>query len=110
MNTEIEKTQENIDKENELIKKVIVKRKYFRERNRINYHKRKEAGTLKKQPSQAKMNNDYFYKTKNLKDVPTIDDIEKLKYIKPKQKLVKIDELEYKNFLEFKELSEIKNI
>ena len=38
------------------------------------------------------------------------DDIEKLKYIKPKQKLIKIDELEYKNFLEFKRLNEIKNI
>ena len=106
MNIEIEnKEPENTI--NDIINKVMDRRAYFREKNRINYHKRKEAGTLKKPPSKK---SEYVYKPKNLKDVPTVDDIEKLKYIKPKSKLIKIDELEYNKFLEFKKLNEKINI
>ena len=89
--------------EQELINELIEKREYFRNKNRLNYHKRKEAGTLKKRPSQK---TDYVYKPKNLKENPTIEDIEKLKYIKTKPKQIKIDEVEYKKFLEFKSLNE----
>ena len=74
--------------------------KIVRDRNRINYHRRKEAGTLKKPPSQKR--NEYVYTTKNLKDVSNINDIEKLKHIKPKQKLVKIDMEDYEKFNELK--------
>ena len=42
MNKEIQKSEQ------QLIDDLIAKRAYFRERNRVNYHKRKEAGTLKK--------------------------------------------------------------
>ena len=93
-NIEIEKEPEkNTDTENEnIINKVIARRLYFRERNRINYHKRKENGTLKKAPSKKK---DYVYKPKNLKETPTtIEDIENLKYIKTKPKLIKVNETE----------------
>ena len=87
---------ENTDENDEIIKKVIARRAYFRERNRINYHKRKENGTLKKKTSQKK---DYVYKPKNLKDIPTtIEDIENLKYIKNKPKLIKVNENEYNDF------------
>jgi hypothetical protein len=89
--------------EQQLIDALIAKRAYFRERNRANYHKRKEAGTLKKRPSKK---TEYVYKPKNLKDVPTADDVEKLKYIKSKPKQIKIDEVEYNKFLEFKSLNE----
>ena len=113
-NKEIEKEPDNTDNtentdENEnMIKKIIARRAYFRERNRINYHKRKEAGTLKKAPSQKK---EYVYKPKNLKETPTtIGDIEKLKYIKNKPKLIKIDENEYNDFLKFKKLNDKINI
>ena len=82
----------------------MTKRAYFREKNRINYHKRKEAGTLKKRPSQNK--NEYVYTPKKLKDAPTADDVEKLKYIKQKPKVFKIDGVEYNKFLEFKKLNE----
>ena len=102
MNTEIGNKTE-IDKENDLIDEVMRKGAYFRNTNRLNYHKRKEAGTLKKKPSQKQ--SEYIYKHKNIKDVPTIDDIVKLKYIKPKQKLVKIDELEYEKYLNYKKLN-----
>ena len=91
----------------QLIDELIAKRAYFRERNRVNYHKRKEAGTLKKKPSKK---SDYVYKPKNLKEDPTIEDIEKLKYIKTKPKQIKIDEVEYKKFLAFKSLNEKINI
>jgi len=101
MNKEIEKTEQ------QLIDELITKRAYFRERNRVNYHKRKEAGTLKKKPSKK---SDYVYKPKNLKEEPTITDIEKLKYIKTKPKQIKIDEVEYKKFLAFKSLNEKINI
>ena len=94
--------------ENDIINKVIDRRAYFRERNRINYHKRKEAGTLKKLPSQKK--SEYVYKPKNLKDALSVDDVANLKYIKPKPKLIKIDELEYNKFLEYKKLNEKINI
>ena len=94
--------------EQQLIDELIAKRAYFRERNRINYHKRKEAGTLKKRPSQKQ--SEYTYKPKNLKDVPTVEDVEKIKYVKQKPKQIKIDEIEYKNFLEFKSLNEKINI
>ena len=87
----------------QLIDELIAKREYFRNKNRANYHKRKEAGTLKKQPSKK---TEYIYKPKNLKEDPTIEDIEKLKYIKTKPKQIKIDEVEYKKFLEFKSLNE----
>jgi len=93
--------------EQELIDTLIAKRAYFRERNRVNYHKRKEAGTLKKRSSKK---TEYVYKPKNLKEDPTIEDIEKLKYIKTKPKQIKIDEVEYKKFLEFKSLNEKINI
>ena len=93
--------------EQELINELIEKREYFRNKNRLNYHKRKEAGTLKKRPSQK---TDYVYKPKNLKENPTIEDIEKLKYIKTKSKQIKIDEVEYKKFLEFKSLIDKINI
>ena len=92
--------------EQELIDTLIAKRAYFRERNRVNYHKRKEAGTLKKRSSKK---TEYVYKPKNLKEDPTIEDIEKLKYIKTKPKQIKIDEIEYKKFLEFKSLNEKNN-
>ena len=108
MNKEIEKdTEKDTDTENDIINKVIARRLYFRERNRINYHKRKENGTLKKAPSKKK---DYVYKPKNLKDTPTINDIENLKYIKIKPKLIKVNENEYIKFLEFKKLNEKINI
>ena len=98
----------NNDKtEQQLIDELIAKRTYFRERNRINYHKRKEAGTLKKRSSKK---TDYVYKPKNLKEEPTFADVEKLKYIKSKPKQIKIDEVEYKKFLEFKSLNEKINI
>jgi len=93
--------------EQELIDTLIAKRAYFRERNRVNYHKRKEAGTLKKRSSKK---TEYVYKPKNLKEDPTIEDIEKLKYIKTKPKQIKIDEVEYKKFLEFKSLIDKINI
>ena len=97
----------NNDKtEQQLIDELIEKRTYFRERNRINYHKRKEAGTLKKRSSKK---TEYIYKPKNLKEEPTIEDVEKLKYIKSKPKQIKIDEVEYKKFLEFKSLNEKNN-
>ena len=102
MNKEIQKTEQ------QLIDDLIAKRAYFRERNRVNYHKRKEAGTLKKRPSQKKPN--YIYTAKNLKEVPTIEEVEKLKYIKSKPKQIKIDELEYNKYLEFKKLNEKINI
>ena len=102
MNKEIEKTEQ------QLIDALIAKRAYFRERNRVNYHKRKEAGTLKKRPSQKQ--SEYIYKPKNLKDAPTAEDVEKIKYVKPKPKLIKIDEIEYNKFLEFKSLNEKTNI
>ena len=99
----------NNDKtEQQLIDELIEKRAYFRNKNRANYHKRKEAGTLKKRPSQKKI--EYIYKPKNLKDAPTADDVEKLKYIKSKPKQIKIDEVEYNKFLEFKSLNEKINI
>ena len=91
----------------QLIDELIAKREYFRNKNRVNYHKRKEAGTLKKKPSKK---SDYVYKPKNLKEEPTITDIEKLKYIKTKPKQIKIDEVEYKKFLAFKSLNEKINI
>ena len=106
MNKEPENNTDNTENEN-IINKVIAKRLYFRERNRINYHKRKEAGTLKKAPSKKK---EYVYKPKNLKDTPTIDDIENLKYIKQKPKSIKVNETEYIKFLEFKKLNEKINI
>ena len=56
--------------EQQLIDALIAKRAYFRERNRVDYHKRKEAGTLKKRPSQKQ--SEYIYKPKNLKDAPTV--------------------------------------
>ena len=93
--------------EQQLINELIEKRAYFREKNRLNYHKRRLAGTLKKRPSQK---TDYVYKPKNLKENPTIEDIEKLKYIKTKPKQIKIDEVEYKKFLEFKSLIDKINI
>ena len=100
---------ENKEPENtEIVNKVLDRRAYFRERNRINYHKRKEAGTLKKRPSQKQ--SEYVYKPKKIKDAPTIDDVATLKYIKPKPKLIKIDEIEYNKFLEFKSLNEKINI
>ena len=99
---------ENTDENTEIINKVIARRAYFRERNRINYHKRKENGTLKKAPSKKK---DYVYTPKNLKDIPTtIEDIENLKYIKNKPKLIKIDVNEYNNYLNFKKLNKKINI
>ena len=101
MNKEIKKTEQ------QLIDELIEKRAYFRNKNRANYHKRKEAGTLKKRPSKK---SDYVYKPKNLKEEPTIADIEKLKYIKSKPKQIKIDEVEYKKFLEFKSLIDKINI
>ena len=96
-----------IDKEKELIDEIMQKRTYFRNKNREIYHKRKEAGTLKKQPS--KTNTDYIYKRKNVKEAPTIDDIEKLKYIKPKQKLVKVDMVKYEIFQNIKNSQSLKN-
>ena len=51
MNTENIENKESANTENDIINKVMDRRAYFRERNRINYHKRKEAGTLKKPPS-----------------------------------------------------------
>ena len=109
-NIEIEKEPDNTENntENEdIIKKIIDRRAYFRERNRINYHKRKENGTLKKRPSHKKK---YVYTTKTLKDTPTINDIENLKYIKTKSKLIKISENEYNDFLNFKKLNDKINI
>ena len=109
-NKEIENNTENTDntdENDEIIKKIIARRAYFRERNRINYHKRKENGTLKKAPSQKK---EYVYTTKKLKDTPTINDIENLKYIKNKPKLIKINENEYIKFLEFKKINDKINI
>ena len=107
MNKEPENNTDNTENEN-IINKVIARRAYFRERNRINYHKRKENGTLKKAPSKKK---EYVYKPKNLKDTPTtIEDIENLKYIKIKPKLIKVNENEYNNYLEFKKLNEKINI
>ena len=91
----------------QLIDELIAKREYFRNKNRANYHKRKEAGTLKKRSSKK---TEYIYKPKNLKEDPTIEDIEKLKYIKTKSKQIKIDEVEYKKFLEFKSLIDKINI
>ena len=73
MKTEIKNIDKEVEIENDLIKKLMEKRAYLREKNRLNYHKRKEAGTLKKPPSQAKRQTEYVYKTKNLKDTPTID-------------------------------------
>ena len=106
MNDNTEKDTDNNENEN-IINKVIAKRAYFRERNRIKYHKRKENGTLKKAPSKKK---EYVYKPKNLKDTPTINDIENLKYIKQKPKSIKVNETEYIKFLEFKKLNEKINI
>ena len=107
MNKEPENNTDSTENEN-IINKVIARRAYFRERNRINYHKRKENGTLKKAPSKKK---EYVYKPKNLKDTPTtIEDIENLKYIKIKPKLIKVNENEYNNYLEFKKLNEKINI
>ena len=54
MNTENNKIE--IDKEQKLIDAIMSKRAYFREKNRLNYQKRKEAGTLKKPPSQKNLN------------------------------------------------------
>ena len=90
---EIEKEPDNNteDENADMIKKIIARRAYFRERNRINYHKRKENGTLKKKTSQKK---EYEYTTKNLKVTPTVGDIENLKYIKTKPKLIKVNETE----------------
>ena len=108
-NKEPENNTDNTENtENDIINKVIARRAYFRERNRINYHKRKENGTLKNVPSKKK---DYVYKPKNLKETPTtIEDIENLKYIKTKPKLIKINETEYNDFLDFKKINEKINI
>ena len=97
----------NNETEQKLIDELIAKREYFRNKNRINYHKRKEAVTLKKRPRQKKT--EYEYKPKKLKETPTFEDVEKIKYVKQKTKLIKIDENEYKKYLEFKKLSEIEN-
>ena len=56
MNIQNTENIEPLNTENNLINKVLDRRAYFRERNRINYHKRKEAGTLKKRPSKKKVN------------------------------------------------------
>ena len=74
----------------------MERRLYFRDRNRINDYKRKEAGALKKTLSKKQ---EYTYKTKNVKEAPTIEDVKNLKCIKPKIKLVKIDDLEYQQLI-----------
>ena len=73
---------------------------YFRGINRLNYHKRKEAGTLKKTPS--KKQDVYIYKPKNIKEAPKLEDIGNSKYLKPKKRLVKIDMFEYEKLNEIK--------
>ena len=61
-------------------------------------------------PVLSQKKTDYVYKPKNLKERPSIEDVEKLKYIKSKPKQIKIDELEYNKYLEFKKLNEKINI
>jgi hypothetical protein len=57
--------------------KILLLREKARIRAKLNYKKRKEAGTLKK----------YYIKKENrFKDMPTTDELQKLKYFKTKNK------------------------
>jgi hypothetical protein len=62
---------------NLIARKTLLLREKARIRAKINYKKRKEAGTLKKY---------YVKKESRFKDIPTTDELEKLKYFKTKNK------------------------
>jgi hypothetical protein len=57
--------------------KILLLREKARIRAKLNYKKRKEAGTLKKY---------YVKKESRLKNIPSADELQKLKYFKPKNK------------------------
>ena len=98
----MENNNEN-DENNQTIMKIMKIREYHRERSKINYHKRKEAGTLK--------NYRKVETVKQFKVAPTIEEANKLKYFMNKKKTIKIkvDEDEYNLLLKCKiELEELK--
>ena len=73
------------------VRKIMQIRESQRERGKRNYHKRKENGTLKK----------YYIKTttpNNIKAPPTIEEMEQLKYLKPKKstkEMIKVNSVEF---------------